>query len=78
MRFYVWFIEYQQANTCVLFSLQESFSCLIVSILLILCLPLSATSHFPSQNATGTEVYFIDPVSIVLVSGKKRKNFRNL
>ncbi|XP_026057745.1 eosinophil peroxidase [Carassius auratus] len=30
----------------------ESSSCLIISILLILCLPLSATSHFPSQNAT--------------------------
>ncbi|XP_016358440.1 eosinophil peroxidase-like [Sinocyclocheilus anshuiensis] len=30
----------------------ESFSCLILSVFVILCLPLSATSHFPSQNAT--------------------------
>ncbi|KAI7790631.1 putative eosinophil peroxidase-like [Triplophysa rosa] len=33
-----------------------SVFCLIVSLFVILCLPLSATSHFPSQNATDSPI----------------------
>lgn len=45
-------------------SRQVSVFCLIVSLLVIFCLPLSATSHFPSQNATGTENYTSEDFSM--------------
>lgn len=32
---------------------------MIISVFVTLCLPISSTSHFPSQNATGTELYFL-------------------
>lgn len=45
-------------------SWQVSVFRLIVSLFVIMCLPSSATSHFPSQNATGTENYTSEEISM--------------